>query len=191
MNLIPEFNRALGKEFGVVTTRYMEKLAIVMLQDAASLKPIMNNISTMDGENTGQFNYSKLPFFLLGDAFSMFNKPWFMIIDNYLVLATTKNELNSYRDSYFNRKFQGESEAYTNFNALLTERSNVSWYINFKNSQSVLKRDLNSTMYRQFENNKPGWKDFYAASYQLSAAGKNFYTVFGMKLNAADTAAVK
>lgn len=191
VNLIPEFNRSLGKEFGVVTTRYMEKLAIVMLQDAALLKPIMSNISTMDGENTGQFNYSKLPFFLLGDAFSMFNKPWFMIIDNYLILATSKNELNSYRDSYFNRKFQGGSESYTNFNALLTERSNVSYYINFKNSQSVLKRDLNSTTYHEFENNKPGWKDFYAASYQLSAAGKNFYTVFGMKLNAADTTAVK
>jgi hypothetical protein len=65
----------------------------------------MMNISTMANDNVGQFNYSKLPFFLLGDAFSIFRKPYFMIQDNYLVLAGTESELRSYTDTYINRKF--------------------------------------------------------------------------------------
>jgi hypothetical protein len=190
INLIPEFSKVLGKEFAVVTTRFMEKLAIITLTNGSDLRPVMYNISTMDGEEIGRFNYNKIPFFLLGDAFSMFNKPWFTIVDNYLVLANSKKELTSYRDTYFNSKFQSKTQAYIDFSKLPTERSNVSWYINFKNSQSVFKRELNANFYKAFNDNEPGWRNFYAASYQLSAADKSFYTVFCMNLNQPDTSAV-
>lgn len=190
IKVIPEFNKVLGKEFAIVTTRFMEKLAIITLTNGSELRPVMNNISAMDGEETGRFNYKKVPFFLLGDAFSMFNQPWFMIVDNYLILANSKKELISYRDTYFNSKFQNKQQAYIDFNRLPAERSNVSWFINFKNSQSILRRDLDSDYYKSFNNNEPGWKSFYAASYQLSAADKNFYTVFCMNFNRPDTAAV-
>ncbi len=49
----------------------------------------VTNISKMNDENSGQLNYDKLPFFLLGDAFSIFKRPYFMIIDNYLILANS------------------------------------------------------------------------------------------------------
>jgi hypothetical protein len=187
IELIPEFNKVLGKEFAVVNTRFMEKLAIITLTNGSELRPVMNNISIMDDEEIGRLNYSKVPFFLLGDAFSMFGHPWFMIVDNYLVLANSKSELVSYRDSYFNSKFQSKQQAYIDFGKLLTQRSNVSFYINFKSSQGIFKRDLNDHFYNAFTKNEPGWKNFYAASYQLSAADKNFYTVFCMNFNQPDT----
>ena len=187
--LITEFNKALSNEFAVVTTRFVEKLAIIKVKDGSELRPVMNNISTMEGDDIGRFNYNKVPFFLLGDAFSVFHHPWFTIVDNYLILANSKNELASYRDSYFNSKFQSKQSAYIDFSKLLTERTNVSWFINFKNSQSVFKRDLNDNFYQAFSNNEPGWKNFYGASYQLSASDKKFYTVFCMNFNQPDTAA--
>ena len=190
INLIPEFNKTLGKEFAVVSTRFMEKLAIIAITNGSELRPVMNNISTMNGGDIGKFNYGKIPFFLLGDAFSMFNRPWFMIVDNYLVLANSKSELVSYHDTYFNTKFQSKQQVYNDFSKLLAGQSNVSWYINFKNSQSILKRDLKDNFYNAFNSNNPGWKSFYAASYQLSSADKNFYTVFCMNFNQPDTVAV-
>ncbi|MFD0751430.1 hypothetical protein ACFQZS_14865 [Mucilaginibacter calamicampi] len=188
IELVAEFNKVLGNEFAAVTTRFIEKLAIVKLTDGSALRPVMNNISTMEGDEIGRFNYNKLPFFLLGDAFSMFNHPWFMIVDNYLVLANSKNELVSYRDSYFNSKFQSKQQAYNEFDKLQTGRSNVNWFINFKNSQAIFKRDMNDNFYKAFSDNEPGWKNFYGASYQLSASDKNFYTVFCMNFNQPDTA---
>jgi hypothetical protein len=74
---------------------------------------------------------------------------------------------------------------------LLAERSNVAFFINFKNAQSILKRDLKGSFYDAFENNQPGWKNFYGAAYQFTASDKNFYTNFCMRLNNIDTAAVK
>ncbi|MFI5158119.1 MAG: hypothetical protein ACHQF4_04595 [Sphingobacteriales bacterium] len=190
INLRTEFNNLLGNEFAIVTTRYEEKYAIVSVKDGSKLLPFMVNISNMITDNMGQFKYSKLPFFLLGDVFGILKKPYFMILDNYLILATSQKELNSYADTYLNRKFLIKTDAYNQFYDLLSERSNVAFFINFKNSQPILKRDVNPDVYNSFENNNPGWKNFYGASYQLSSADENFYTNFCIRLNNIDTSAV-
>ncbi|WP_121810408.1 hypothetical protein [Mucilaginibacter kameinonensis] len=187
----PEFEKLLGNEFAIVTTRYFEKFAIISVKDGSKLFPLMMNISNMVTDKVGQFNYDKLPFFLLGDAFSVFRKPYFMIIDNYLILSTSVSELESYSDTYFNRKFIGKTDQYTQFDNLLAERSNIAFFVNFKNMQPVLKRDLKKPFYDAFENNNPGWKDYYGAAFQLTASDKNFYTNFCMRLNVPDTSAVK
>jgi hypothetical protein len=189
--LKPEFEHLLGNEFAVVTTRYQEKYAIVSVKDGSKLRPIMMNVSTMTNDNVGQVNYDKLPFYLLGDAFSIFRKPYFMIIDNYLILAATASELASYSDTYFNRKFISKTEQYNEFDNLLAERSNVAFFINFKNAQPILKRDLKDAFYDSFENANPGWKSFYAAAYQFSASDKNFYTNLCMRLSVTDSTATQ
>ncbi|WP_184542906.1 hypothetical protein [Mucilaginibacter sp. FT3.2] len=186
-----EFEHLLGNEFAVVTTRYQEKYAIIAVKDGSKLRPLMTNISTMTTDNIGQFNYEKLPFFLLGDAFSIFRKPYFMIIDNYLVLAATSAELVSYTDTYISRKFISKMDQYNQFDQLLAERSNVAFFINFKNAQQILKRDLKDVFYDGFENNQPGWKNFYGAAYQFTASDGNFYTNFCMRIPNADTTQVK
>jgi len=190
ISLRTEFNNLLGNEFAIVTTRYEEKYAIISVKDGSKLLPFMINISNMVTDNMGQFKYSKLPFFLLGDAFGILKRPYFMILDNYLILATSQKELSSYADTYLNRKFLNKTDAYNQFYDLLSERSNVAFFINFKNSQQILKRDMNPDVYSSFENNNPGWKGFYGASYQLSSADENFYTNFCMRLNNVDTTAV-
>jgi hypothetical protein len=191
INLIVQFNQLLSNEFAVVTTRYQEKLAIISLKDGTKLKSTMYNIATMSNDNIGQINYNKLPYFLLGEAFIQFDHPWFMIVDNYLVLANSQTELNSYYDTYANRKFQSKLEQYKQFNNLVAEQSNVSWYINFNHSQSIFKRDLNENFYNSYNTNTPGWKNFYAASYQLVAANKKFYTNLCIRLNPADSVSTK
>ena len=150
----------------------------------------MLNISNMVTDKIGQFKFDKIPFFLLGDAFSILKHPYFMIVDNYLVLATSQNELTSYYDTYFNRKFLSKMDQYNQFDDLQAERSNVAFFINFKNVQPIFKRDMNDGFYGAFESNNPGWKNFYGASYQLAASDKNFYTNFCMRLNNTDTTAV-
>ncbi|HEY9195943.1 MAG TPA: hypothetical protein VIM77_06745, partial [Mucilaginibacter sp.] len=191
LSIKTEFEHLLGNEFAVVTTRYQEKYAIIAVKDGSKLLPLITNISTMATDNIGQLNYAKLPFFLLGDAFSIFRKPFFMIVDNYLVLAPTISELTSYTDSYINRKFMSKMAQYNQFDNLLAERSNVAFFINFKNAQPVLKRDLKPSFYDAFEHNEPGWKNFYGGAFQFAASDRNFYTNFCMRLNNIDTITVK
>ncbi len=191
INLIAEFNALLSNEFAVVTTRYNEKFGIIAVKDGSKLKSFTNNLSTIINDKTGRLNYDKVPYFLLGDAFNAFKHPYFMIIDNYLILANSSNELASYYDTYINHKFLSKIDQYTQFDNLLAERSNVAYFINFKNATPLLKSDLNQNFYDIFENLEPGWKSFYAASYQFVATDKNFYTNFCMRLNVSDTTNLK
>ncbi len=215
INLKNEFNKLLGNEFAVVTTRYFEKFAIVSVKDGSKLRQLLAGISKISDEpvqmpvadrkgrsslgliqnnkmdffreNTGQLNYDKLPFFLLGDAFSIFRHPYYMIIDNYLVLANSDNELKSYYDSYINRKFLSKNDQYNEFNNLLAERSNVTFFFHFKNALPILKQDLYPNIYDTFEEKDAGWAGFYAASWQFTAAEKSFYTNVCMQLNKSTT----
>ena len=187
-NLRSSFDNLMDNEFAIVTTRYSEKFAIVSVKDGSRLKLLMTTVSKMTDENAGQLSYEKLPFFLLGDIFSVFRHPYFLIIDNYLVLANSPGELKSYYDSYINRKFLSKNDQYTQFDNLLAAKSNVAFLFNFKNAGAVLKRDLDTGVYNSFQSLAPGWKNFYLASWQFTAADKNFYTNFTMRLNKDTTA---
>lgn len=190
VNINRDFNKLLSNEFTVITTRFQEKLAIIEVTNGLQLRPLMVNISNMVTDDIGQFNYTKLPFYLLGDAFGIFNKPYFTIINNYLILGNSETEVRSYYESYMNQKFISRTENYNDFDDLLSERSNAAFFINFKNAHQVFRRDLKPAFYHSFENSEPGFKDYYGASYQLIAADHNFYTNFCIKLNTSDSVAV-
>lgn len=215
ISLKADFDNLIGNEFAIVTTRYLEKFAIISTKDGSKLAALMANISRVTDQNTshntaenkiktripvvtndkaifftensGQLNYDKLPFFLLGDAFSIFRHPWYLVIDNYLVLANSPGELASYYDTYTNRKFLSKNEQYNQFDNLLAGRSNVSFFFNFKNCLQIFKRDMYPDIYDTFESNAPGWGNFYGASWQFTAADKNFYTNLCIKLNTGTT----
>ncbi|MGZ3755268.1 MAG: hypothetical protein ACXVAY_13625 [Mucilaginibacter sp.] len=191
INLVDDFSGLLSGEFAIVTTRYREKFGIVAVKNGSTLKNIVNGLSSTITEKTGQFTYNKLPFFLLGDAFNIFKKPYFMITDNYLILANSINELNSFNDSYTNHKFLNKTDQYAQFDNLLAERTNVAYFIQFKNITPLLKDDLNQQIYDIFEKQEPGWNKFYAASYQFVSADQGFYTNFCMRLNLGDSTTLK
>jgi hypothetical protein len=178
-----DFNKLLANEFAVVTTRYFEKFAIIGIKDGSKIKSLLGTISTMNDENSGQINYDKLPYFLLGNPFNIFKRPYFIVIDNYLILANSMNELKSYNEIYLNRKFLNKSDQFNQFENLLAERSNISYSVNLKNIQPILDRDMNTDISEDIKNNEPGLKDFYALSVQLTSADKNFYTNLCLKLN--------
>jgi hypothetical protein len=187
ININTEFARLLSNEFAIVTTRYQEKLAIISVKNGSKLRPFVNNVSGMITDDIGQFNYGKLPYFLLGDAFNAFKRPYFRIIDNYLILANTSKELETYYDTYLNRKFLSKNDTYNSFDNLLAERSNIAFFIHFKNAQQILKNELKPDFYNAYKNDAFSWKNFYAASYQFTATDNNFYTNFCMQQNPADT----
>ncbi|MDB5142004.1 MAG: hypothetical protein JWQ66_717, partial [Mucilaginibacter sp.] len=187
IRLEKEFTQLLSNEFAIITTRYQEKIAIVQVKDGSKMRTLLINLSRMNTDDTGQFNYEKLPQLLLGDAFTIFKRPYFKVMDNYLVLTNSISELASYNDSYINRKYLSRTEGYSQFDALLAERSNVSFFVQFKNAQPIFKQDMKPAFYDAFETITPGWKNFYAAAWQFTSSDKNYYTNFCMRLSSDTT----
>ncbi|MBS1525272.1 MAG: hypothetical protein JST19_06475 [Bacteroidetes bacterium] len=183
ISLAAQFKPLLGNEFAIVTTRYREKIGIIQVTDGARAFTLMANISRMINNDSGQLNYDKLPQVLFGEPFSIFKRPYFKVMDNYLVLTNSLSELNSYTDSYVNRKFLSKTDGYDRFNDLMTEKSNISFMIQFRNSAPLFKIDMKPAFYQSFKNIDPGWKNFYGACWQFSSSEKNYYTNFGMRLS--------
>ncbi len=190
IDLQNRFTGLLGNEFAIVTTRYFEKLAIIDIKDGPKMNSLLMNVSKITDVNSGQFIYDKLPFFLLGDAFGVFKHPYFLIIDNYLILANSTSELKSYNDSYLNRKFLNKNDQFRQFDNLVSEQSNVAFLLILKNAEPIFNRDMSSDFLKALQNGQPGWSNFYAASWQFSSVDKNFYTSFCLKLKT-DTSLVK
>jgi len=183
-----EFSGLLANEFAVVTTRYHEKIGLVQIKDGTKLLALLTNVSKMISDNMGQFNYEKLPQILLGDGFFIFKRPYFKVIDNYLVLTNTESELRSYNDTYANRKFLIKTEGYNDFNNLEAERCNVAFFIHFRNAAQLFKEDMKAAFYDDFNISDPGLKNFYGASWQFTSSDKSFYTNFCMGLHRDTTA---
>jgi len=190
VDLMQQFINDLGNEFAIITTKYQEKLAIIKLKNGLQLRPFMVNISTMATEDAGQLNYDKLPLFLLGDAFSIFRRPYFIIVDNYLIFCGSQTGLLEYYRNYTNGNLLSHNDEYRRFDNLQAEKSNVSFFLHFKNSQQLLQTDLEPDYADAFEKKNTGWNKYYAASYQLTTAGNGFYTNFYMRLNVRDTSQV-
>jgi len=190
VRILKEFSHLLGNEFAIVTTHYHEKIGIIQITDGLRLLPFLTNISKMNSDNSGQFSYEKLPQIFLGEPFSLFKRPYFRLIDNYLILANSASELASYNDMYTNRKFLPKTDGYNDFNNLVAERCNIAFFIQFKNALQLFKQTMKPTVYQDVSKSDPGWKNFYGASWQLSAADKNYYTNFCMRLNS-DTSTTK
>lgn len=187
INLDTEFMNLLGNEFAVITTRYQEKIALVQVKNGLNLRPFMVNISNMVNDDMGQFNYDKLPYFLLGDAFNVFRKPYFMIADNYLFICNSQSGLREYYNNYTKGNFISKTDEFIRFDNLQAERSNVSFFINFKNAVQILKSGLKLQYAKAFEDKKSGWNDYYGAGYQFTSSEKDFYTNFCMPMNEPDT----
>ena len=141
-------------------------------------------------EESGQFNYDQIPVFVLGDALAYFRKPYFMVLDNYLILANTERELSNYKENYVNGDFLIRKEEFTQFNNLLAQRANVEFFIHFKNAGNVFRRTLKSPYAKAYQQQEPGFKNYYAAAYQLSASENQFYTNLCIKLISTDSTVV-
>ncbi|WP_462265173.1 hypothetical protein [Mucilaginibacter sp.] len=186
-----EFNNVLSNEFAVLTTRFDEQLAIIQVKNGQSLQPVLNNIGTVNADSSGRLNYAKLPYLLLGDALSGFRQPYYMVIDNYLVLANSAAALASYRKIYARQSFLSRNEQFNTFDNLLAEQCNVSFYLNYNNAARLLKRDIQPAVYNVLYPQASGANGFSAAAYQLSGAGQQFYTNFCMQLNQRSGAAAR
>ncbi len=172
------FFKQLGKEFTVITTAETEKIALIKVKNGSELEPYLNNISIEPGSLQPRLKYPDLLYNLLGEPFLHFKQPYYTLIDNYLVVANSSAALNRYLESYHQQRFLSKDGQYYNFDALLAEKSNVSFFIYLPHAYVQLENMIRPEFVRSFNQKTSGWKTYYAAALQFTASQENFYTNF-------------
>jgi hypothetical protein len=152
-----------------------ETLGAIDLSNGDKLNQLLLDISTVHSENISVFKEDHLLFSYFGEAFEKFKRPYYTIIDNYLVFSNRASTLRSFLNSYLDNRLLINKKTYREaFNQLSTQ-SNVIFYIDHQNSERIALHNLYLPYYRMYAS-ESNFGQFDAIILQLTGDQKNFQT---------------
>ncbi|HTM99453.1 MAG TPA: hypothetical protein VL088_11940 [Pedobacter sp.] len=149
------FQLSTGEKFGGIALSNGDKVGQLLLDLSAEYAPDIK-----------VFREANIPYIYFGEPFKKFEKPYYTIIDNYLVMANYASSIEVFLNSYRNNDLLIHDEGYQHFNDQLSSAT-ISFYVNNKNSNLIFGRNLKQPYYKQYQAND-GFGMFEAFSYQLS-----------------------
>ena len=77
-----------------------------------------------------------------GEPFKKFTRPYYTIIDNYLIVANNASTVQSFLNDYKNNRLLLQNQAYLDALNQISTTANVSFYINTKNSGDIFRNNI-------------------------------------------------
>lgn len=171
-----EFRKIIGNDFGTFLLSNGEKLGFVNINNTQRASFILSLISSDYSNSIRKLTESNIFYYFLGDPFKSINKPFYTIINNYIVFS---NNVNALRNVYLQYEQQNNLLQNTDYNAFqqyLTNRGNIFLYVNNKNSRSIIKRFFTKEAYENSISDEFNLRNWYGFSLQLSSDKDKFYT---------------
>jgi hypothetical protein len=167
------FNKYCNKQFVSFQLNTGEKFGAIALTNGEKLNQLLLDLSAEYATDIRIFKEGNIPYLFFGDPFKKFERPFYTIIDNYLVMANNASSINSFLNSYRNGNLLINDENYRVLSDQISNSATVSFYINNKNSNDIFSRNLKRLYYKQYQS-KSGFKNYDAFSYQLSGDNGKF-----------------
>lgn len=149
------FQLASGEKFGGIALSNGEKVGQLLLDISAEYAPDIKI-----------FREPGIPYAYFGDPFKKFEKPYYTIIDNYLVMANNASSIQVFLNSYRDNSLLINEVDYQHVNDQLSAAT-ISFYVNNKNSNTIFGRNLKAPYFKQYQSSK-GLGKFEVFSYQLT-----------------------
>ena len=150
-----------------------EKLGIIALKNGDKLNQLLLDLSTEYAPDIRIFKEPDLLYHFFGEPFKKFERPFYTIIDNNLIIANYASSIQVFLNSYKNNKLLINEADYNRFKDQTSSAATIAFYINNKNSNDIFGRNLKMPYYQQYRAIN-GFKDYIALGYQLSADNGKF-----------------
>jgi hypothetical protein len=167
-----------AKEMSTLHLSTSESLAIIKVSDGSKLQFLLEPMSSFYSPTVRRMNYSNLFYFYFGDPVKRYSKPFFTITDNLLILSNSPSSIQRYLNDYNFGRFLYKTKAYSKFDQLVADQSNISFVIYINNAEFLLRNTLKSNYDKNFKSKNYGLKDLYGISYQLISNNEYFFTNF-------------
>ncbi|UKT65131.1 hypothetical protein [Pedobacter mucosus] len=152
-----------------------EKLAAISLSNGEKVKQLIIDVSADYNDEIKLFKASDILYSFFGEPFKKFGRPYYTIIDNKLIIANNASTIQSFLNSYKNNKLLIQHPEYLNALNQISSTSNISYYINNKNSTPIFRSNLTSSYYKHLRADS-GLKSFDTFYYQMSSDKNKFIT---------------
>ncbi|MXV52231.1 DUF3352 domain-containing protein [Pedobacter sp. HMF7647] len=167
----------LGNEFALIQLSNQEKLAVIHVKNGDKVDFFLQPVSSVYAENIHHVNYSEIFYNYFGDALKPFYKPFYTVVDNYLILSNSAAALNQFTIEYKRDLLLNNTENFNDFTKYTANQSNISFFLNIKNFRQIAASDLKSPISKSFKDEE-GLKKFYSFSWQWSSDRDHFFTNF-------------
>jgi len=157
------------------------------------LDRIISKVKTKTGKNPyqqvfGDYMIKKIdiPGFLpivFGSKFSLVENNYFIAIKDYIVFANNPKQLIYLVNNFYLQKTLSENFNYLSFSNNISDRSNIYFYCNFRNSIGYLTNHLNPELKKVFNQNRRIISNFEGLAVQFSYDNEMFYTSIYLKYN--------
>ncbi|MHB1177007.1 MAG: hypothetical protein ACYCZO_01600 [Daejeonella sp.] len=175
-----DIKKLWGNEFSALQLSTFENLAIIRITNGRQLSFFLEPISSRYSDVVRKLNYANLFYYYFGDPLKKFARPFYTITDNMVIISNSPATVQRFLNDYNSGRLLYRKEAFTQFDQLIADQSNISFLMHFGNSGSLIKSLLKNRYSDIFTSNEYGLKNFYGLSYQLTGNKDHFFTNFYM-----------
>ncbi len=150
-----------------------EKLGAINLSNGDKLEQLLIDLSNPYNEDIKLLNVNDLLYSFFGEAFKKFKKPYFTIIDNYLIFSNNATGLKTYLESYRSSKLLINKNNYSNALNQLPGSASITFYIDLENSTNIIQRNIYLPFFRHIYSDE-GLKSYSSIAYQISSDNGKF-----------------
>lgn len=171
-----------GNEFAIVEQSNQTELAFISLQDSVLLSKNISKFATETGDSVFRFEQADILYALYGDPFKTYNRPYFIIINNTLILSNSVNVLHAYKQDWSRINLLINSIGFKNFERIQGNEANITYFSRTRTSSRLISNLLKKSFSTIYQDNKNyGYQDFYSWSFQVSGNNGDFLSsVYGI-----------
>lgn len=177
--LLLDFQSTLAGNFAVAEQTNSDYLGFITIQDSSKFEDILGNIAERVSDSTYRFRFANIPYRYFGEGLKAFSRPYFVRINDMLVMANQQSTIQEYVRKWKNKDLLVASLGFKNYDQIQGNEANVTFFINTKNGGNFINNTLKSEYSKKFRDEEEyGYQDFYSWSLQLSGNGGNFLSRF-------------
>jgi len=152
-----------------------EKIGAINLINGEKIEQLLLDLSMDYGDGIKLLKEDDLLYVYFGEPFKKFKRPYYIIIDNYMVFANNASTIQSFLNSYKNNRLFINKESYANSVNQLPNTSTISFFIDLNNSSDIFLKNIYLPYYKHITSQK-GLKNYQSFIYQLSGDNGKFQT---------------
>ncbi|MFD2742502.1 MULTISPECIES: outer membrane protein assembly factor BamB family protein [Sphingobacterium] len=181
-NITSGFEAAGGSGFAVAELNNGDNLGFLSLRDSTALDGMLSDLAEDVGNGLYRLKYENLLYAYYGDAFQIFPRPYFTIIDDVVVFANQSATVSNYLSQWQNSDLLVGTLGFKNYERMQGDEANVTFFLHTKNASRMLSNNLIRPLAQNLRDSKAyGYQDFYAWSAQLMGNGGNFISsIYGI-----------
>lgn len=150
-----------------------EKLGAIQLSNGDKVNQLLLDLSTDYNADIKLLKEADLLYCYFGEPFKKFRRPYYAIIDNYMVFSNYPGILQAFLNHYKNNQLLITTADYSSLYNQISDQANITFYVNHENSSNLI-RNTFYTPYFRYASAAAGFGKFNTLVYQLSGDKNGF-----------------